>query len=150
VTAILAAARLPPERLVLEITENHLLLDIESAKARLERLRGLGVQIALDDFGTGYSSLSYLRSLPVTMVKMDRLFIQGLASPGPATPLVEAILRFGQGLALDVIAEGIETEEQLTILLDLGCTLGQGFLLSHPRPEADLRRAIAEGLAPAG
>jgi diguanylate cyclase (GGDEF)-like protein len=148
VTAILAAARLPPERLVLEITENHLLLDIESAKARLERLRGLGVQIALDDFGTGYSSLSYLRSLPVTMVKMDRLFIQGLASPGPATPLVEAILRFGQGLALDVIAEGIETEEQLTILLDLGCTLGQGFLLSHPRPEADLRRAIAEGLAP--
>ena len=148
VTEILAKSQLPPERLVLEITENHLLLDIESAKARLESLRGLGVQIALDDFGTGYSSLSYLRSLPVTMVKMDRLFIQGLASPGPATPLVEAILRFGQGLALDVIAEGIENEEQLTILLDLGCTLGQGFLLSHPRPEADLRHAIEESLAP--
>jgi len=150
VTDILAKSQLAPERLVLEITENHLLLDIESAKARLERLRSLGVQIALDDFGTGYSSLSYLRSLPVTMVKMDRLFIQGLASPGPATPLVEAILRFGQGLALDVIAEGIENEDQLTILLDLGCTLGQGFLLSHPRPEAELRRAIEDGLAPPG
>jgi diguanylate cyclase (GGDEF)-like protein len=142
VMAVLAKSGLAPERLVLEITENHLLLDIESAKARLESLRALGIRIALDDFGTGYSSLSYLRSLPVTMVKMDRLFIQGLAVPGPATPLVEAILRFGQGLALDVVAEGIEHADQLASLLDLGCTLGQGFLLAHPQPQAALLRLL--------
>jgi EAL domain-containing protein (putative c-di-GMP-specific phosphodiesterase class I) len=73
---------------------------------------------------------------------MDRLFIQGLAVPGPATPLVEAILRFGQGLALDVVAEGIEHADQLASLLDLGCTLGQGFLLAHPQPQAALLRLL--------
>ncbi|MEZ5330818.1 MAG: GGDEF domain-containing protein [Thermoanaerobaculia bacterium] len=138
ITALLAQAGLPPERLVLEITENHLLLDMESARTRLERLRELGVQIALDDFGSGYSSLSYLRNLPVTMVKMDRLFIQGLAETGPAAPLIEAILRFGQGLALDVVAEGVEHEDQLDLLRNLGCSLGQGFLLARPQPAAQL------------
>lgn len=138
ITAVLDDTGLPPQRLVLEITENHLLPDVQVAGQCLTALRDAGARIALDDFGSGYSSLRYLQSFPVTMVKIDRTFVQGIAATGPATPLVEAILRFAQGLGLDVVAEGVETASQLERLLELGCHLGQGFLLCRPLPASEL------------
>jgi diguanylate cyclase (GGDEF)-like protein len=146
VAAALQRSGLAPSRLILEITEKHLLADIEGASARLAALRALGVGLALDDFGSGYSSLAYLRSFPVSIVKIDRLFIQGLPSDRQAAALVEAIVRFALGLGLEVVAEGIETEEQLASLLDLGCPGGQGFLLCTPLPPAELQAFLAAPL----
>ncbi|MGH9465343.1 MAG: putative bifunctional diguanylate cyclase/phosphodiesterase [Thermoanaerobaculia bacterium] len=143
VAAALETSGLAPHRLILEITEKHLLSDIEAASSRLAALRALGVGLALDDFGSGYSSLAYLRSFPVSLVKVDRLFIQGLPSDRQAAALVAAIVRFALGLGLEVVAEGIETEAQLASLLELGCPGGQGFLLCTPLPPAELRAFLA-------
>jgi diguanylate cyclase (GGDEF)-like protein len=150
VAGALERTGLPAERLVLEITEKHLLADIETASARLGSLHALGVRLALDDFGSGYSSLAYLRSFPVSIVKIDRLFIQGLPLDRQAVALVEAIVRFAVGLGLEVVAEGVETSAQLRTLLELGCPWGQGFLLCAPMPPAALPSFLAAGASASG
>lgn len=123
---------LTPSRLTLEITEGSVLDDADVAEVELHRLKALGVHLALDDFGTGYSSLSYVRRFPVDTVKIDRVFVDGLSRDQGTTALVEAIVKLGNGLSLEVVAEGIERYTQVEDLLALDCRLGQGWLLSKP------------------
>jgi diguanylate cyclase (GGDEF)-like protein/PAS domain S-box-containing protein len=138
-----------PARLCLEITENALLGDVDLALTTLARLKETGVQLAIDDFGTGYSSLNYLRRLPVDIVKIDRSFVAELGWDGPEHTIIAGIIGLTIGLGLEVIAEGIETQEQAQALLDLGCRRGQGFLYSPARELADAAR-IARGPEPVG
>jgi EAL domain-containing protein (putative c-di-GMP-specific phosphodiesterase class I) len=138
---------LDPATLVLEITETVMMTDSDIAIARLNELKELGVRIALDDFGTGYSSLSYLSRFPVDILKMDRSFLSG---DGEAT-LAAAIIAIGDRLGLEVVAEGIEREEQSDSLRQLGCELGQGFLFARPMKEdALLQYLLEEASAPIG
>jgi len=133
---------LAPGQLTLEITEGAVLSDAERAGEVLAQLKDLGVRLALDDFGTGYSSLSYVRRFPVDAVKIDRVFVDGIARDAGTNALVQAIVKLGQGLSLDVIAEGIERRSQIDSLLAIECALGQGWLLAKPMPE----RALVEYL----
>jgi diguanylate cyclase (GGDEF)-like protein len=125
-----------PGQLVLEITESQLLDDAAGSAARFHELRRLGLRIALDDFGTGYSSLSYLHSLPLDSLKIAREFVDGLAGPGRDASFVGMILDLARTLGLEVVAEGIETPEQLAALRQVGAELGQGYLLGRPSPAA--------------
>jgi diguanylate cyclase (GGDEF)-like protein len=137
-SADIAESGLDPSQLVLEITESVMMHDVEQAASRLRAIKSLGVKLALDDFGTGYSSLSYLRSFPVDVVKIDKLFVDEIETDEGASALVQAILRLGLGLTFEVVAEGIETREQMKSLLDLGCVYGQGYYLAHPLSAPDL------------
>ena len=138
---------LAPGQLVLEITETQLLRDAAGSAARFDELRSLGVRVALDDFGTGYSSLSYLHSLPLDSLKIAKPFVDGLAGGGREAGFIAMIVDLARTLELEVIAEGIETADQLAALRDLGAELGQGYLLGRPsaasngRPQR--RRAAA-------
>ena len=136
--------------LTLEITETVLMADTDLAVTRLRELKALGVNLALDDFGTGYSSLSYLSRFPVDILKMDRSFLTGGATP-EMSELASAVLALGTTLKLDVVAEGIEQPEQWTSLRDLGCEFGQGFFFARPMDaEAALEHlAAAKKLADA-
>jgi diguanylate cyclase (GGDEF)-like protein/PAS domain S-box-containing protein len=125
-----------PYRLILEVTESILVRDDREMIEQLELLRTFGVRVAIDDFGTGFSSFSYLHSLPVDIIKIDKLFIDRL--PGPNEAVVAAIIGLAVALGFEVIAEGIEHEEQLHSLERLGCRCVQGFLLHQPAPAADL------------
>ena len=116
--------------------------DVEQAASKLRAIKSLGVRLALDDFGTGYSSLSYLRSFPVDVVKIDKLFVDEIETDEGASALVQAILRLGLGLTFEVVAEGIETQEQMKSLLDLGCLYGQGYYLAHPLSAPDLEEFL--------
>jgi diguanylate cyclase (GGDEF)-like protein len=132
VIGVLSSCGVDPGRLVLEITESALLGEAETVVTQLERLKSSGVRLALDDFGTGFSSLSHLRRFPVDVVKIDRIFIEGMAKEAVAIPLVQAILTIGKRLGINVVAEGIEKQAEVETLLRAGCTMGQGYLLSSP------------------
>jgi diguanylate cyclase (GGDEF)-like protein len=119
---------LPPSALVLEITESLMLADTEFGMQQLNELKSLGIRLAMDDFGTGYSSLSYLSRFPVDILKMDRSFVSGDENEA----LTSAIIALGASLSLDVVAEGIELDEQASSLEALGCEIGQGFLFARP------------------
>ena len=137
VTQVLEKCKLPPGRLMLELTESVLLYDLEGTIQKLHALRALGISVALDDFGTGYSSLAYLRDLPLDVLKIDQAFVHELDG-AIDHPLVETIVAIGRHMRLDVIAEGVETTMQHDILLKLGCENFQGYLFSKPLSEADL------------
>jgi EAL domain-containing protein (putative c-di-GMP-specific phosphodiesterase class I) len=123
----------------------------DEALETLRRLRRLGVHMAIDDFGTGYSSLSYLKRLPVDVLKIDRSFVEGIASDADDEAIAHAVIALARSLRLDVVAEGIETSEQLQTLHRLGCTRGQGFLFGQPVPSATLAAALtARSRLPAG
>ena len=107
----------------------------------LRRLRDLGVRLVLDDFGTGYSSLAYLKHLPLDTIKIDQSFVAGLASAADRS-IVEAVIALAHGLHIGVVAEGIETEDQLRILKELACDLGQGYLFARPVPATDAARLL--------
>jgi EAL domain-containing protein (putative c-di-GMP-specific phosphodiesterase class I) len=143
VAAILDHAGLTPRSLELEITESVVMDQSEASIERLRGLRGLGVRLVLDDFGTGYSSLSYLRRLPLDTIKIDRSFVSGLGAAGVDLPIVQAVISLAHGLGVDVVAEGIETEEQLACLRWLACDRGQGFHFARPLPPDDLRALLA-------
>ncbi len=132
--------RLDPSLVILEITEDLLVDEIDSASDNLARLRELGVLIALDDFGTGYCSLSYLQRFPVDVVKIDRRFIEELDEHPRTMPLAKMILQLTAGLGIESIAEGIERPAQLRTLQALGCDIGQGYLLSGPLEADELER----------
>jgi diguanylate cyclase (GGDEF)-like protein/PAS domain S-box-containing protein len=134
VEAALAKSGLAPERLVLEITESAMLLNVNETLKVMERFSAMGVGFALDDFGTGYSSLSYLALLRPTIIKIDRSFVSPVAESERNDTLLEAIISLGQKLGMTMSAEGIETEAQLERLHRLGCDFGQGFLWSTAVP----------------
>jgi PAS domain S-box-containing protein len=132
VSAALADSGLEPASLTLEITEGVLVEKTGPSLAALEGLKALGVRIAIDDFGTGYSSLSYLSRLPIDVLKIDRSFVADIGTSRQAAALVRSIVKIGQALNLETVAEGVETEEQLDRLLRLGTKLGQGYLFARP------------------
>ena len=128
----LDASGLPPERLVLEITESALVQDSERVVERLDELKRLGVQLAIDDFGTGYSALSYLKDFPIDVLKIDKTFIDSIAMSTEDSALARAVLHLGQTLGLKVVAEGVEEDVQASALRKLKCPHAQGFLFSRP------------------
>jgi diguanylate cyclase (GGDEF)-like protein len=132
VVAVLERSGLRPDRLVLELTETALGEAGETTIQQLVRLRGLGINLAIDDFGTGWSSLTYLRQFPVTSLKVDRSFVAGLVNDSGDRAIVTAVIRLGQALDLTTVAEGVETEEQLEALRELGCEQAQGYHLGRP------------------
>ncbi|MEA2609596.1 MAG: hypothetical protein QOJ75_1839 [Chloroflexota bacterium] len=142
----LAASGLAPEDLVLEITESVLMRDIDLTIERLQRLKDLGVQLAIDDFGTGYSSLNYLRQFPVDIVKIDRSFVEGIATDGDQRALVAMIIDLARALGLRQVAEGIERQDQLAELQSLGCGFGQGYLFARPVDFAGIELLLDSGV----
>lgn len=132
VSSALAETGLSPECLKLEITESYLMENSELSISTVTRLRALGLQLSLDDFGTGYSSLSYLHSLPVSYLKIDRSFVNRMMENKENSEMVETIIRLAQNLKMQVIAEGIETAEQMAHLQVLNCEYGQGYFFSKP------------------
>ncbi|HET9016537.1 MAG TPA: EAL domain-containing protein, partial [Thermomicrobiaceae bacterium] len=142
VVRVLDETGLAPAALVLEITESALV--DTAALATIDRLRGLGVRLAIDDFGTGYASLAYLQRLPVDFVKIDHSFIAGLGHDPGDTIITSGIIGLAHGLRLQVVAEGVEAEEQLAPLRALACDLAQGFALARPMPHDALARFVAE------
>jgi diguanylate cyclase (GGDEF)-like protein/PAS domain S-box-containing protein len=137
VHSVLLESGLNPSRLELEITEGVLLDDVSRTLSILRRLKSLGVRIAMDDFGTGYSSLSYLQSFPFDKIKIDRSFIANLNQNPQSASIVRAVIGLGRGLALPVVAEGVETEDQLAFLSREACNEMQGYLVGRPSPIDD-------------
>jgi diguanylate cyclase (GGDEF)-like protein len=130
----LGQAGLDPHLLTLEITESVLVQDTLQVAGKLRRLKELGVRLALDDFGTGYSSLSYLRRFPIDVLKIDKSFVDGIATSAEDRAVAGAIIQLGQTLRLEVVAEGLETAEQVHVLRELSCPTGQGYHFGRPRP----------------
>ncbi|WFE71860.1 EAL domain-containing protein [Halomonas sp. M1] len=125
---------IPPEKVELEITEGMVMDDVETAIETMRALRDLGVQLAIDDFGTGYSSLSYLKRFPVNTLKLDRAFIRDLPQGAEDAAITEAVIALAKALKLNVVAEGVETRDQLRFLSTRHCAYVQGFLLARPGP----------------
>jgi diguanylate cyclase (GGDEF)-like protein len=132
--ATLKESRLPPERLQVELTESVFIETLEPIRGRITALRKLGVTVCIDDFGTGYSSLGHLHRLPIDKIKIDRLFVRHLDEAPGNREILRTILSLASHLGLDVVAEGVESNEQLTTLRELACSYGQGFLFSRPVP----------------
>ena len=140
---ILTRTALPPDRLILEITESSAMHDPAATIETLTRLRRLGVRFALDDFGTGYSSLSHLRQFPIDMLKIAKPFVDRIDRDAADGTFVDAILRLAAALDLDVVAEGIERREQVDVLRELNCGLGQGFHYARPAAAADVETRLS-------
>ena len=139
VGSVLQRYGLAPGLIELELTESVLLQDVEETMQTLRALKELGVAIAVDDFGTGYSSLNYLKDFPIDTLKIDRSFIQAMHDDSRDTLLAQAIVAMGRSLQLRVIAEGVETAEQLALLVGFQCDEAQGYLLARPMPAEDMR-----------
>jgi diguanylate cyclase (GGDEF)-like protein/PAS domain S-box-containing protein len=146
VERVLAASGVNPARLKFELTESVVLEDVERAIEKMRAIKLLGVSFSMDDFGTGYSSLSYLARLPLDQLKIDKSFVLNLPGNCNDATIARTIITMGQGLAMHVIAEGVETEEQRAFLADHGCNGYQGFLFSQPLPQ----QALAEFLTTPG
>jgi len=145
VARILAATGLDPARLTLELTESVLMQDVEVTTATLGELKRLGVRLAIDDFGTGYSSLSYLRRFPIDQLKIDRSFVATVNVGPDQSALVRSILKLGDTLHLETVAEGIEEADQLAELQGLGADLGQGFHFAKPLTSEAISTLLAAG-----
>ena len=152
VHGILLETGLAPGRLELEITEGVLIEDFDRSLALLRRLKALGVRISMDDFGSGYSSLSYLQAFPFDKIKIDRAFVVNLPRNPQSAAIIRAVIGLGHGLEMSIVAEGVETLEQLEFLADEGCDAVQGFLLGRPLPigqyPAVVGRATANVMEP--
>ena len=129
---------IPRNRLMIEITETTLMLDLENVLPRLKNLASNGIGISIDDFGVGYSSLSYLQSLPIEVLKIDRSFLNGLTNCNDSNCIIKAIIAMAKELELGVIIEGVETDQQLEYIKEIGCSVVQGFLLGYPLPEKEI------------
>ena len=144
IESAMSAAGLDPMRLMIELTESVLMKDVTASTGTLNRLNDLGVRLAIDDFGTGYSSLARLKRFPVAQLKIDRSFVVGLPDDENNVALVKAVITMGHSLGLEVLAEGIETQEQLSALQSLGCDLGQGYFFSKALPESEFTAWLGE------
>jgi diguanylate cyclase (GGDEF)-like protein len=147
VAAILAETRVEPHRLTLELTETFIMQDSQATTLVLNALRSLGVQLALDDFGTGYSSLSYVRRFPIDVLKVDRSFVHGLTSDSDDATVVSAVINMGRSLRMRVVAEGVETREQLALLRQDGCSEAQGNLFSCALRPAGIVELLSQSVA---
>ncbi|MGI8558364.1 MAG: putative bifunctional diguanylate cyclase/phosphodiesterase, partial [Solirubrobacteraceae bacterium] len=145
VSDALCSSGLPPRDLTLEITESVLMRDTDATIVRLGELRELGVKLAIDDFGTGYSSLGYLKRFPVDTLKIDKTFVDDIASSREEAAVAAAIVTLSETLHLETVAEGIESAAQLAALRGLGCDFGQGYLFSRPVPEGDMGTLLGAG-----
>ena len=139
VSLALEDAELAPELLTLEITESVMAGETETTIRRLRQLKGIGVSLAIDDFGTGYSSLAYLRRFPVDLVKIDKSFVDGIATGTDELALARAIVRLAHSLKMKTVAEGVEHEAQVKRLRTMGCDQAQGFHFAKPM---DARRRL--------
>jgi diguanylate cyclase (GGDEF)-like protein len=146
VEQVLTETGLPPEQLMLEVTEGAIMGEMERAIGLLMALRGMGVQVCVDDFGTGHSSLSHLKMLPVDVIKVDRTFVWDMVGSQADAAIVAAVVTLGRALGLRVIAEGVETQEQAALLRGLGCHEMQGYLFSRPLPAREVSRLLNQGL----
>ncbi|MFN0317181.1 MAG: EAL domain-containing protein [Burkholderiales bacterium] len=149
VARILKETGLAPGYLELEITEGILMHDAQSSASLLKALKAMGVRLAIDDFGTGYSSLSYLKRFPMDTLKIDQSFMQDIASDTPGATIVGAVIAMGRKLKQRVVAEGVETPDQLAFLQKEQCGEGQGFQFSHPLPAEDFKRLFGTAQAAA-
>ncbi|SDS09968.1 response regulator receiver modulated diguanylate cyclase/phosphodiesterase [Pseudomonas asplenii] len=140
---ILRDSGLAPQWLELEITEGVLARDTDNARETLMALKALGVHVAIDDFGTGYSSLAYLKRFPIDVLKIDQSFVRDMLTDKSDLAIVEAIIKLGQALGLELVAEGVETLQQAELLLELGCRVMQGYLYCRPVPFAQIRTLLA-------
>ena len=136
-----------PSRLALEITESVLMVDTAATLSRLLELKSLGVRLAIDDFGTGYSSFAYLRRFPIDILKIDKSFVDGVATEPTSGALVDAMIRIGKTLHLETVAEGVERVEQADRLRSLQCDVGQGYLFSRPVPSEAITALLRERAA---
>ncbi|MGF7142593.1 diguanylate cyclase (GGDEF)-like protein/PAS domain S-box-containing protein [Anaerotaenia torta] len=142
---IIAGAEVDFSRIIIEITETANISDVDIVIHHLNRLKALGIRVALDDFGTGYSSLNYLKQFPINIIKLDRSFIETIIENRVDTLLIKNILTLAQDLGFEVVAEGIETREQLEFLRKHNCGSGQGYLLSRPAPEEKIHELLKDG-----
>ena len=135
---LLLANKLSPKYLELEITENVVMTDIDTAMRTITTLQNMGIKVSIDDFGTGYSSLAYLRTLPIDKIKIDRSFITEVATNDSDLTIVKSMIKLSHGLGKRVLAEGVENKDQLNVLRQLGCDAVQGYFIDKPLPEDEL------------
>lgn len=135
---MLKQSKITPDKLRLELTEGILISDVDKVYKKLIELKNLGFSISVDDFGTGYSSLSYLKNLPLDELKIDQSFVANLSDNDADKTIVQTIISIGEAFGFEVIAEGVETKEQLDILKNLGCKYFQGYLFAKPQDTLDL------------
>jgi EAL domain-containing protein (putative c-di-GMP-specific phosphodiesterase class I) len=147
VPQILDEIGLDPRSLQLEITERAVMHDVEVSLSKLRNLKGLGISFAIDDFGMGYSCLYYLKRMPVDSLKIDQTFIAGLGEDPGDEAIVSGVISLGHALGLKVVAEGVETEEQLARLREMGCDLAQGYHFAKPLPSEDIEKLLVEGIS---
>ncbi len=145
VHSILLETGLAPGRLELEITEGVLIEDFDRGLALLRRLKALGVRISMDDFGSGYSSLSYLQAFPFDKIKIDRAFVMNLGRNPQSASIVRAVIGLGHGLEMSIVAEGVETQEQLSFLAEQGCDAVQGYFIGKPLPIGQYAALVGRG-----
>jgi EAL domain-containing protein (putative c-di-GMP-specific phosphodiesterase class I)/ActR/RegA family two-component response regulator len=145
IRSALLASHLPPEHLGVEVTESMLMENLSAMVNTLQRIRDLGVEISLDDFGTGYSSLSYLRQLPINTIKVDRSFVHDVTALPQDVSITRAIINMGHSLQMNVLAEGVETEGQLALLVANQCDMIQGYFFSKPVESDRIKEMLREG-----
>jgi diguanylate cyclase (GGDEF)-like protein/PAS domain S-box-containing protein len=146
VNDVLIRTGLPPQALELEITESAVLGDVNATIATLEELKKLGIRLAIDDFGTGYSNLGHLRKFPVDVLKIDQSFVRGMTGALDDTPIVEAVISLAKALELHVVAEGVETAQQMEQLKGMGCDLGQGYYFAKPLPSGAISEMLNQAV----
>jgi len=144
IAAVMAETGIRPDQLELELTESALVEQPDEVVRVLERLRGLGCGISIDDFGTGYSSLSYLKAFPVSVLKIDRSFVQDLADDSGDRAIAQSVVNMADNLGMQTVAEGVETPEQQEILKQIGCTFVQGFMYARPLPAEQIPDVVAQ------
>jgi diguanylate cyclase (GGDEF)-like protein/PAS domain S-box-containing protein len=144
ITDILHDTKFAPEHLILEVTESGLMENFETGKHILTQLKNIGVQVAIDDFGTGFSSLAYIRNLPVSLLKIDRSFIQGIAENSKDATIVDTIIHLAKSLDIQVLAEGVETYHQVALLQQMDCDFAQGFYFSKSLEAEKLHKWLEE------
>jgi diguanylate cyclase (GGDEF)-like protein len=147
IAALLERKGVGPEQLELEITESTILADPFRVRVVLNRLNDMGLRLAIDDFGTGYSSLAYLRNLPVHAIKIDRSFVIGMSEDASDATIVRSTIDLAHNLGLEVVAEGVESQEVWDALRAQGCSLAQGYFIAKPAPAADLAALLSERAA---
>ena len=145
VETVLRETGLEPQRLELELTESVVMQNPEMAVTTLDVLDRLGVRLSIDDFGTGYSSLSYLRRFPINTLKIDRSFVSDIPGDGDDMKIITAIITLAHSLGIRVVAEGVETAEQLSLLRELRCDAMQGYIFSKPLPANEFAQLVREG-----